>query len=200
MKKTILRVAIVIAAVVLSAESNAQNKGDIAIGANLNANLGNVVNLIGYGAKVQYNITNDIRLEPSFTNYIKAGLDVPKSDVEIGSWECGINVHYLIRAKEAEIEKMPWTKKIVVYPLAGVGILNIKCSASDKNDKDNSASISKNFFGINLGLGIDLRLTDKLSLSLQSKYMFVDAKLEDYGNDGGLGRRTMASLGLIYKF
>lgn len=201
---------VVMCLVALSASAQyAPEKGDVAVGVNLGANVGNVVNLFGYGAKVQYNVTNNIRLEPSYTYYNKEGLDLSITSyseggmntsnvsIDFNSWECGINAHYLIQATEEAIEKTPWLKRLVTYPLAGVGLMNIKCSAAETKNKANNASVSKNFFGVNLGVGADLKLSTRFSLNLQAKYMLVNVNIKEYNSK--LGSRSMVHFGATYR-
>lgn len=192
-----LRTLVIIAIAVITTSAIAQEKGDIAVGANLGANLGKVVNQIGYGVKVQYNIADNIRLEPSYTYYNKAGWDVPYFNIDFNSWECGINAHYLIRPTEKDLEQMSWIKNMILYPLAGVGLINVKCTATDKSNKDNNGSVSTTSFGVNLGIGADLRLSNKFSLNFQIKYMLTNVKFTDY--DAKLGSRCMVHLGAAYR-
>ena len=66
-------------------------------------------------------------------------------------WDLSANVHYLF----------PITDEITIYPLAGVGILG----AGGGSDHE---------FGLNLGGGIDYKLTSKLFLNGELKYKFGD--------------------------
>jgi opacity protein-like surface antigen len=59
----------------------------------------------GIGAKFQYNVTKPIRLEGSFTYFLKKDL--------ISMWDLSVNAHYLF----------PIADKLTVYPLAGLGLL-----------------------------------------------------------------------------
>lgn len=188
-----------IATSAITTNAIAQEKGDMAIGANIAINGGNVAVLFGYGVKAQYNVTDNIRLEPSYTHYNKAELDVERHfDVYLKSWECGINAHYLVKPTETDLARMPWIKNLVAYSLAGLGLMNLECSGSEKSNKSNSEGVSKTFFGLNLGVGMDLKLSNCFSLNFQTKYMIVSAKIEDY--DASLGGRSMIHLGVTYRF
>lgn len=195
------RVAIVIIVLAVSISAISQEKGDIAVGANLAISAGNEVAHTGYGAKMLYNIRDDIRLEPSYTKYNNAEKEIPfvSGSFVFSSREWGLNAHYLFRPAEEELDAMPWMKKIVIYPLAGIGLLNVKCHYSRKGEK--SDIVSANAFGVNFGIGTDICLINRLFLSLQTKVMLASVKFEDAEEYEGLnlGSRYMMSLGLIYK-
>ena len=75
-------------------------KGIQAAGVSLN--YGTEISSIGLGVKYQYNITNDIRLEPSITYFFEnKGVDM---------FDMNVNAHYLL----------PLASNIRLYPLAGL--------------------------------------------------------------------------------
>ena len=137
------RMAIAIIAVVMGMAVYAQEKGDIAVGGNLVFGSGNSFTNVGFGPKFQYNIADPIRLEGSYTYFLKKN--------GWSMWDLSANVHYLF----------PITDEITIYPLAGVGILG----AGGGSDHE---------FGLNLGGGIDYKLTSKLFLNGELKYKFGD--------------------------
>jgi outer membrane protein X len=95
-------------------------------------------------------------------------------------WDLSLNAHYLFRLSD----------KFVLYPLAGVGILGVKSSVSmDLGEFDGDISASASEFGFNLGAGFDFKLSEKLALNVQAKYMFAG----DWG-------RFVPTAGIIYKF
>ena len=66
------RMAILIIAVLtMSLTAGAQEKGDMAAGGNPVFGSGDGLSNIGIGAKFQYNVTTPIRLEGSFTYFLK---------------------------------------------------------------------------------------------------------------------------------
>ncbi|GHV48630.1 hypothetical protein FACS1894181_04920 [Bacteroidia bacterium] len=150
MKSIFRKVAIVtIALVTMSVAAGAQEKGDMAAGGNLVLGSGDSFTNIGIGAKFQYNVTTPIRLEGSFTYFLKKDY--------LTMWDLSANAHWLF----------PVADKITVYPLAGLGILNYGSSYG-------SYSASTSDIAFNLGGGIDYKLTDKLILNAELKYKISD--------------------------
>ena len=147
MKRTFLRsMAIaVIAVLTMSMPAQAQQKGDMAAGGNLVIGTGDSYTNIGIGAKFQYNVTDPIRLEGSFTYFLEKD--------HVSMWDLSVNGHYLF----------PVADQITVYPLAGLCILGVKVSGW-------GGSASDSDIAFNLGGGIDYKLTDKLTLNAEAKY------------------------------
>ena len=159
------KVAIVaIAAVTMSVAAVAQQKGDMAVGGNLVLGSGDSYSNIGIGPKFQYNVTDPIRLEGSFTYFLKKDY--------VSMWDLSVNGHYLF----------PVTDVITLYPLAGLGILGTKLHGIGGSWSDSDVCI-------NLGGGIDIKLTDQLSLNGELKYKIVNN-----------WNRLLLSAGIAYKF
>jgi outer membrane protein X len=155
MKSIFRKVAIVaIAVFTMSVAVSAQEKGDMAAGGNLVLGLGDSFTNYGIGAKFQYNVTNPLRLEGSFTYFLKKDY--------LTMWDLSVNAHWLF----------PVADKITVYPLAGLGILNYSTDLGlgAYGVKD----ASKSDVAFNLGGGIDYKLTDKLILNAELKYKISD--------------------------
>jgi outer membrane protein X len=177
------RVAIVaIALVTMSVAASAQEKGDMAAGANLAVGMGDSFTNFGLGAKFQYNVINPLRLEAAFTYFLpkKQGIS-GLAESSISMWDLGVNAHWLF----------PVASKIAVYPLAGLGLLGTSASADvdlgEWGSYDASASASE--FGFNLGGGIDLKLAEKLILNAEAKYKI-----------GGTWKRFIISVGVAFRF
>ena len=136
--------------------------------------------LVGIGAKFQYNITEPIRLEGSFSYFF------PKKESQkiwgvpvkttLNMWNISVNGHYLFSLSD----------KIKIYPLAGLGVVGLNAKASALGQ---SESGSKNHFGVNLGVGSDFNITDNIALNLEWRYMLVKD-----------GKILFALAGLAYKF
>lgn len=152
---------------------NAQEKGDMAAGAHIAYGTGDSYSNFGLGAKFQWNIIKQLRLEPSFTYFLKKDY--------VSMWDLSLNAHYLF----------PIGDNLRVYPLAGVGMLGSKASVSvDLGEWGNyGASASDTEFGINLGGGVDYLLTDKLILNAEIKYKI-----------GDVWDRLIISAGVAYRF
>ena len=168
MKKSFTKAAIVLIALTMSMTAIAQEKGDMAVGAHLalstGRHSGNNYTNIGIGAKLQYNIADPIRLEGSFTYYIEKDF--------VSMWDCSFNGHYLVSVANL----------VTVYPLAGLGIFGTKMDYGLR-------AISDSNICVNLGIGVDYKLTDQLILNAELKSKIVNN-----------WNRLMLSAGVTYKF
>lgn len=152
---------------------NAQSKGDMAAGVNLNLGFaygndmttedGGDFSNIGIGAKFQYNITDPIRLEAAFNKFLKKDY--------ISMYDFMVNAHYLFGIGN-----------LTVYPAVGLGVLGVKTSFMGY-----SASASE--FGFNVGGGAELPISDKINLGAELKYISA----------AELNRLTL-QFGATYKF
>lgn len=150
MKKVIIAACMML----LGISSAFAQQGKQAFGGNLS--YGTETESVGIGAKYQYNITNEIRIEPS-TNYFFKNNGLSMFDINA-------NVHYLV----------PITSNVKIYPLAGftftswnqdldLDIVGI--------EGDFGASASK--FGVNLGAGMEFALDRNWSMDVELKYQLV---------------------------
>ena len=131
----------------------AQEKGDMAAGLNLSYGTKSGFSNFGIGAKFQYNILDNLRIEPSATYFLKKDF--------INMWDINANVHYLFALGES----------FRLYPLAGVSLVGIKWDYDLGDWGDASTSESK--FGFNLGAGAEYLLTEKFALNFEIKYQIV---------------------------
>ena len=143
----------------------------------LNLNYGSEIKNVGIGAKFQYGITEAVRIEPSFNYYLeKDGLSM---------WDLNANVHYLIDVAE----------KTKVYPLAGIGYANFKSSWGFEYDEEydygdyyslksrngwdydeedmEGGSVNSGEIVVNLGVGAEYQLNEKLSIGAELKYQII---------------------------
>ena len=116
-------------------------KGIQAAGVHLS--YGTEIESFGIGVKYQYNITDNIRLEPSL-NYSFPNHGVDQFDINA-------NAHYLF----------PMASNIRIYPLAGLTF-----TRWDLGD-----AVTR--LGVNAGVGAEMDITDKLMLNFELKYQFV---------------------------
>lgn len=121
--------------------SASAQKGIQAFGVNLG--YGSEIESASIGVKYQYNITNNIRLEPS-ANYFfeKRGVDM---------FDFNANAHYLI----------PTENNIRLYPLAGLTFT--------RWDLGKVA----NRLGLNIGGGAEFDVSDNLFVNMELKYQIV---------------------------
>lgn len=157
----------ILVAVVCFSVANAQEKGSMAAGVNLNLGFaypGSYSN-VGLGAKFQYSFTDHIRIEPAFTYFFKKDY--------LSMWDLMANVHYVFPMAN---------DKLNLYPLAGLGVLGAKASVL-------GYSSSTTDFGINLGGGVEYKITKSIALGAEVKYQIVS----DYGHMG-------IQIGATYRF
>jgi outer membrane protein X len=178
--KNIFKTAIVVIALTaIGFTANAQQKGDMAAGANIVLGTGDGLTNFGIGAKFQYNVIDPLRLEGSFTYFLpkEYGLGTAK----LNMWDVSINAQWLFSVAD----------KISLYPLAGLGILGTKAKVDlDMGEYGNyGASASATNFGLNIGGGVDFRVTESLLLNLEAKYRI-----------GGDWSRFIASAGVAFQF
>ena len=116
-------------------------KGIQAFGVHLG--YGSEIESASIGVKYQYNITNNIRLEPS-ANYFfeKKGIDM---------FDFNANAHYLI----------PTENNIRLYPLAGLTF----------NRWDFGKVVNR--LGLNMGAGAEFDVSDNLFVNMELKYQIV---------------------------
>ena len=116
-------------------------KGIQAAGVHLS--YGTEIESFGIGVKYQYNITDNIRLEPSM-NYSFENNGVDQFDINA-------NAHYLF----------PMASNVRIYPLAGLTFTR----------RDLGDAVTR--LGVNAGGGAEMDITDKLMLNFELKYQFV---------------------------
>ena len=125
-------------------------KGIQAAGVHLS--YGTEIESFGIGVKYQYNITDNIRLEPSMNYFFENnGVDM---------FDLNANAHYLF----------PMASNIRVYPLAGLTFARWSFPQLIGGKFSNDATR----LGINIGGGAEMDITDKLMLNFELKYQLVN--------------------------
>ncbi len=174
--KSMLRTTVIaiIATLTMSMTANAQQAGDMAVGANAVFGTGNSFSNFGIGAKFQYNVMDPLRLEGSFTYFFKKNF--------LSMWDASVNAHWLFSISD----------KITIYPLAGLSMLGTTVSYDlDLGPFGGYAdSASATEFGFNLGGGIDVPVSDKFIINGELKYKIC----------GGGWSRLLISAGVAYRF
>lgn len=142
MKKILLAVALLVGAATVSA----QGKGKIGVGATLNYTTKS--EMLGAGAKLQYGLTDNFRLDANVTYFFEKQ--------NISAYDASLNLQYVL----------PVAQNFNIYPLAGVGIYGWRFTAGPLTDSDT-------LFGVNLGGGVSYNLTPSLSIGAEAKYMII---------------------------
>ncbi len=149
-------------------------KGDLAAGANVSYGTKDGFSNFGIGAKLQYNLTDAIRIEPSATYFLKKDY--------ISMWDVNVNLQYLFNVAD----------KLTFYPLAGVSLVGVKAEYDGfefAGYEIGGGSASDSKFGFNVGVGAQYWLTEIFALNFDAKYQIVS----DFD-------RPVFSLGGVYKF
>ena len=127
-------------------------KGKQAIGFGLS--YGTEIETLGFGVKYQYNLTNPLRIEPSF-NYFFENDNVSMLDLNV-------NFHYLC----------PIANNVKIYPLAGVTFTNWMWDGGEIWGVDFDDNETR--FGVNLGAGLEFNLSHNWTMNMEFKYQLVD--------------------------
>ena len=175
MKKKILkRVAILsIAMVTISLSAGAQERGDMAAGANLLFGTTSGYSNIGFGANFKYNIIDQVRLAAEFDYFLKKDY--------VSMWSVNVYGHYLFSVAD----------NVIIYPLAGLGIIGATNSypAYSLFGYDTPAgSLSSSHFDFAIGGGAEYDLTSHFALNGELRLQF----------DAGIF--FCVALGAAYKF
>lgn len=145
---------------VLLGSAHAQ-KGKQAIGFGLS--YGTEIESIGLGIKYQYNITNPIRIEPSFNYFFENG--------NVSMLDLNVNFHYLF----------PVAKSVKLYPLFGLTLSNWMFDMHDFDidmDEghvhiDDNGNHNECRFGVNLGAGAEFALPRNWAMNFEFRYQLV---------------------------
>lgn len=138
MKKILLLLA-----VVLGMAATASAESPVAIGLKLGH--ATCINQMGLGVDVRCNITDNIRIAPSFDYYFQNN--------EVSAWDVNANVNYMFDIVD----------NVDIYPLAGLTF--------SRWSADGAETVSR--FGANFGGGIDFKVMDNLSLNTELKYQLI---------------------------
>lgn len=167
---TLLMVAIWMACGVAFAQ-----QGEKAVGINLGYGSGDFHKAFKIGAEFKYNVTDTIRIAPSFDYFFKSN--------GVGLWGINANAHYLFDIKSVEGLK--------IYPLAGISLLGslISDNATGTEGVDwdqilpgmgdfmdnvtEEATKNETKFGFNIGAGIQYPIVENIDLGFEIKYQFV---------------------------
>ena len=111
----------------------------------------------GLGIKYQYNVTNNLRLEPSMEYFFK------KDAVDM--YDINMNIHYLI----------PIQEQVRFYPLAGLTYTNWNwdLGKTEIGGANLNVDASKSKFGANFGGGIEFDITNNFMLNFEAKYQLI---------------------------
>ena len=117
---------------------------------------------IGLGVKYQNNITDAIRLEAVGDYYLKTD--------GFSMFDVNVNGHYLF----------PLSEKVTAYPLVGINYTSWKQESFisfGEEFKDDNIDIKDTSIGLNIGGGIQYKLTGKIRIGAELKYQTISGSL-----------------------
>jgi len=178
-KLHVITLLALVAITVCIVQVSAQEKGYGAVGAHQTVGFGNGYVNCGLGAKLQLNFLHPLRLEGSFTSFIR--------NKDISMFDASFNAHWLAFL----------TDNICIYPLAGAGynlttIHTPGAKYGGLSTDDTVKSLSEWKIGANFGGGLDFYLTDVIILNFEAKYKYIK-----YINDAS---RINIAFGIAYLF
>lgn len=144
MKKLI--VICMLAIVSMSALAQTQ-QGQSSFGFNLGYGFNDIGNAL-IGIDYRYNLTDEVRLAPSLTYFVK--------DDHFSGWAIDLNAHYVFKLSDM----------FGFYPLAGLDLSFWKFSVDGWSQNETR-------FGANIGLGGEVYATDQLTVGLEFKYNII---------------------------
>lgn len=151
------RIFLVFCVALVSIAASAQ-KGEHNIGAQVL--YGTDASNFGVGVKYQYNVTNAIRLEAVGDYYFETD--------GFSMFDVNVNGHYLFHFS-----------KFTVYPLVGINFTHWKQNIpsilveGDYGEYGGDTDIKDSSIGLNIGGGVQYRLTDKFRIGAEIKYQTV---------------------------
>ncbi len=151
------KLMMLICGLLLCGASAYAEKGEIGLGANLN--YGTHRDNFGFGAKLQYGLSNAVRSELSLNAFFKKN--------HTSNYDVNLNFHYVI----------PLGASVRFYPLAGLTLTRWSTNF-DGNDtawggQDWSISWHATRFGANMGAGVEFDLMPNVVLNFEGKYQIV---------------------------
>lgn len=174
MKKIIVMAFMLIS---VSVTTFAQTKN---VGIGLNLGYGNEVSKPFVGAKMLFDINEAFTIAPSFNYYFTDKFELLGVETKLSCWDLNADVHWNFYNRDS----------YKLYPLAGVSYFNAKASVeAGLGNYDVEASESEGKFGLNLGFGGQMNLTENLVASAEVKYQIIS----DFN-------QFVPSLSLIYNF
>ena len=148
--KRMKKLGLLVLALCMAVAANAQ-KGQMALGGNLNFGIDDGYNNVGIGPKFQYNFAEKWRGEASFNYFFEKD--------NLSQWDINLNVHYIVPIANT---------KFNFYPLAGLTVLGMKA------DLGPFGSDSDTNVGFNLGGGFEYYFTEHFKANVEGKLQWAD--------------------------
>ena len=101
---------------------------------------------VGIGAFVGYEVIDNVRGVAEFDYYFKKDYT--------SAWEVDLNAEYLFRVADG---------KFTIYPLVGINLFGYKWDVNGHSDSDSK-------LGLNIGGGVEFKLTPSLALKAEYNY------------------------------
>ena len=150
------------------------------VGIGLNLGYGNEVSKPSVGMKMLFDISEEFTIAPSFNYYFEDKFELLGVETKLACWDLNADIHWNFYSKE----------NYKLYPLVGLSYFNVKAKAgANIGSFDVDVSESEGKFGLNLGFGGQLSLSENLIASAEVKYQIIS----DFN-------QFVPSVSLIYMF
>ena len=155
-------------------------------GLGVNVGYGTEVSNPSFGVKALYDINESFTLAPSFNYYLPKTMETVEyggisAESKLKCWDVNLDLHWT--CYDADMYQL--------YPLVGISYFNVKAEAEASGggyDVEVDAG-SEGKFGVNLGFGGQLCLTENWLVSAEVKYQII-SDLNQF----------VPSVSLMYKF
>lgn len=141
-------------------------------GVGINLGYGNEISKPSLGVKALYDINESFTLAPSFNFYLPETEEYSGYESKLNYWDLNLDLHWTCYDDDM----------YQLYPIVGVTYLNAKVSVDGYNESEGK-------FGVNLGFGGQMYLTEIWLISAEVKYQIIDNV-----------NQLVPSLSLVYKF
>lgn len=148
------------------------------LGVGLSVGYGSEVSMPSVGVKALYDITEEFAIAPSFNYYFPKTEEYGTVESKLKYWDLNCDLHWNVINKESYL----------LYPFAGLSYAHADAEASE-DDYGVEVGASGGEFGLNLGFGGQMYLSEKLLGTAEVKYQIIS----------GLNQ-FVPSVSLIYRF
>jgi len=207
----IKKVAIAAIALSMGITANAQEKGDMAVGAHIRYGVNVKVDggteidepNFGFGAKFRYSPLNRLRLEGAFTYLLPT---VYTEQERRGIYDYNYKYTYNKWSFEACVHYLVGSEKFTFYPTVGLVTVGRKFTEkADQFDRQgkliDSAKESESHIGIgmNAGAGFEVKVANNIFLNAELKFQ-IATTTQDFLDLTETLTLTWLSTGVVFKF
>ena len=141
----------------MGATATFAEEGDKWAGINFSYGVNSKFKNFAAGAKFQYEVKQNLRLEAAANYFFKRSLGSDYNedgDLSASQWDINLNAQYLIHVAD----------KMNIYPIVGPSIMTYKT---------NGLTSYHTRFGVNIGAGWEYELNDEIKVNFDFKYQYL---------------------------